>query len=95
MFIHAERIGAGTSWNLITDSEGAMRSIEAKRKNSKDFLWKEVDGIYTARFPTTAAVRENLYRLSMRCCYLPFKITHTNHDITVLFYENELQNNNS
>mgnify|MGYP006083578123 CR=1 FL=1 len=87
MLIYAERIGAGTSWNLITDSEDAVRSIKAKRKNSKDFLWKETNGVYSARFPTTAAVRENLYRLSMRCCCLQFKITHTANDITIEYYD--------
>jgi hypothetical protein len=88
VLIYAEKTGAGTSWNLITDSEDAMRSIEAKRKGSKDFLWKETNGIYAARFPTTATVRENLYRLSMRCCDLQFKITQSNHEITIEYYEN-------
>ena len=88
MLIHAERIGAGSLWNLITDSEDAVRSIEATRKNSKGFQWKEVDGTYTAHFPTPAAVRQNLYRISMRCCCLPFKITQTSNEITVKFHEN-------
>jgi hypothetical protein len=64
-----------------------MRSIEAKRKGSKNFLWKETNGIYAARFPTTATVRENLYRLSMRCCALQFKITQTANEITIVFYD--------
>ena len=87
MLIHAERIGAGSLWNLITDSEDVMRSIEAKRKNSKDFLWKETNGVYSARFPTTAAVRGNLFRLSMRCCCLPFKITQASNEIIIKFHE--------
>ena len=87
MLIFAERLGGSASWSLITDSEGAVRSIEAKRKNSKGFLWKEANGIYSARFHTSSAVRENLYRLSMRCCSLPFKLTQTNNEITIQFYD--------
>ena len=87
MLIYAELIGAGTTWNLITDSEDAVRSIEAKRKNSKDFLWKETNGVYAARFATNAAVRENLNRLSLRCCCLDYKITQTQNEITIQFYD--------
>jgi len=89
MLIYAERTGAGTTWNLISDSEDAVRSIEAKRKNSKDFLWKETNGIYVARFPTTAAVRENLNRLSLRCCCLDYQITQTDNSITIEYYEDK------
>ena len=88
MLIYAEQIGAGTLWNLLTDSEDAVRSIEAKRKNSKDFLWKKVDGIYAARFPNTVAVMENLNRLSLRCCCLDYKITQISNSITIQFYDN-------
>lgn len=88
MLIRAERIGAGVTWNLITDSEDVTRSIEATRKGSSNFLWKKENGIYSARFDTPAAVRQNLYRISMRCCCLQFKITQTSNEITVKFHEN-------
>lgn len=85
MLIHAERICGGVAWNLITDSDDAIRTIEATRKGS-DFDWKPAEGIYAARFPNTSAVRENLYRISMRCCCLPFTVTQTSDSLTIEFY---------